>query len=95
MKTTIALAAVLLTGCAGMEPMTPEQAAVFIQMQQAQQANNMMLMQNMQSNPVFQRQQVPAPAYVVPRPAYQEPTRMAPTNCTTNMLGGSAFTTCY
>ena len=95
MKAIFALVSVALVGCAGMEPMTPEQAAVIMQMQQGQQANNLMLMQSMQANPLFQRQQVAPPVYIAPRPIYQEPVRRAPTNCTTNMLGGSAFTTCY
>ena len=57
-----------LVGCASgpSEPMTPEQALVIQQMVANQQANNNATMQNMQANPLFQRQPTVQPIYTAP-----------------------------
>ena len=75
-----------MTGCSGFGDITPEQAAVIMRMNQNQIANNNAMMQNMQANPVFQRQ----PVYVAPT--------VRPNNnirCVTRSIGGTSYTDCY
>lgn len=55
MKTMIFCASLALAGCGAMEPWTPEQAAVFMQYQQRQQAVQYVD----RSNPVYQPMQTP------------------------------------
>jgi hypothetical protein len=86
MKALIAVACIALAGCAAPEPMNPAQAAILMQMMGNQQAANAAMMQNMQANPVFQRQQ---------QPVYQAPQRSRPISCTTRHVGGTSYTDCY
>lgn len=82
MKTALILS-VLLAGCATGEPIDPARAAIIMQMLGNQSAANNAAWQNMQSNPVFQRQQ----------PVYQAP--VSPTvNCMTTGGPYSLYTTC-
>jgi hypothetical protein len=85
MKALIAAACITLAGCASGPPMTPQEAAIVMQMMNNQQAANNAAWQNMQSNPVFQRQQ----------PLYQAPQRSGPVRCTTRHIGGTSYTDCY
>jgi hypothetical protein len=73
----------LLAGC-NTAPLTPQEAAVIMQMNQNMQANNNAMMQNMQNNPVYQRQA---------QPVYTAPAR--PLRCTTRHIGGTSYTDCY
>jgi hypothetical protein len=84
MKALIAVACIALAGCAT-EPMSPQEAAIVMQMLGNQQAASNAAWQNMQSNPVFQRQQ----------PLYQAPQRSGPVRCTTRHIGGTSYTDCY
>jgi hypothetical protein len=86
MKLVAPLLAAALTGCAGFGDISPEQAAVLMNMQHTQQANNAAMWQNMQSNPVYQRQQ---PLYTAPAPQPRPVTR-----CVTTNSGYSLYTTC-
>lgn len=78
-------AAIALAGCGTMEPLTPQEAMVIMQMQQGQAANNAAMWQNMQTNPVFQRMPTPQPVYTPPPRQIQ---------CTTTGGMYSLYTTC-
>jgi hypothetical protein len=80
MKLTLALSAVVLAGCASGPPMSPQEAAIVMQMIGNQQAANNAMMQNMRANPVFQRQQ---------------PLSTSPVRCVTRHIGGTSYTDCY
>lgn len=82
MKFAIALAAIAMTGCASMEPLTPEQAAALMYMQRGYQAP----------------QTVYQPVYVQPvqpqAPIWNTPAPRPRINCTTTNGGYSLYTTC-
>ncbi len=84
MKAALILS-VFLVGCATgpQEPVDPARAAIIMQMLGNQQAANAAAWQNMQSNPVFQRQQ----------PLYQAP--QGPVRCVTRHIAGTSYTDCY
>lgn len=86
MKLYTLAACIALTGCASGPPMSPQEAAIIMQMLGNQQAANAQAWQNMQSNPVFQRQQV-APVYVAPQPR-------PVINCTTTGNAYALYTNC-
>jgi len=85
MKALIYSACIVLAGCATgpQEPIDPARAAIIMQMMGNQQAANNAAWQQMQSNPVFQRQQ----------PLYQAP--QGPVRCVTRHIGGTSYTDCY
>lgn len=73
--------------------MTPEQAAVFMQMQQNQQANNAATWQGMQQNPLFQRMPT-TPQYQYQPPVYQAPVYQPQRNINCNsFINGQYVTT--
>lgn len=86
MNKLLLTASLALSGCAGFGDITPEQAAVIMQMNQNQIANNNAMWRNMQANPVYQRQ-----------PVYVAPARRPNTNiqCVTRTVGGTSYTDCY
>ncbi len=85
MKALVYTACIILAGCATgpQEPIDPARAAILMQMIGNQNAANAAAWQNMQSNPVFQRQQ----------PVYQAPVSPA-VNCMTTGGPYSLYTTC-
>jgi len=80
MKALMFVASIILAGCASGPPMSPQEAAVVMQMIGNQQAANNAMVQNMQANPVFQRQQ---------------PLTTSPVRCVTRHIGGTSYTDCY
>lgn len=76
------LASLALTGCAGMEPLTPQEAAAIMYMQRGYQAP----------------QTVYQPVYVQPvqpqAPIWNTPAQRPRINCTTTNGGYSLYTTC-
>lgn len=81
MKLAAVLVLASLTGCAGFGEITPEQAAILMQMQQSQAASNAAMWQGMQANPLFR-----------PQPVYQ-PVR--PITCDTTHGKYASQTTCW
>lgn len=82
MKLTLALVAVALTGCAGMEPLTPEQAAVLMYMNHRSYVAPAPVYQPVQ--PTYAPQANPWPVQPM-RPVVR---------CVTTDRGYSLYTTC-
>ena len=92
MKTApvIALCAAL-SGCAT-EPLTPEQAALFMQVYQGQMA----LQQQQQHNSAILQQHIFRPAPLVqPAQAFQPAPFVRYPRCVTRTIGSVAYTDCY
>lgn len=81
MKLTLALVAVALAGCAGMEPLTPEQAEVLMYMNRPYTA----------PAPVYQPVQ---PTYAPQSNPWPTQPMRPPVRCVTTNGGYSLYTTC-
>jgi hypothetical protein len=83
MNKLLLAASLSLTGCAGFGDITPEQAAVLINMQRSQ------AQQVYVQPPIYA---APRPLYVAPQPVYVAPRQSI--NCVTTNGGYSLYTTC-
>ena len=92
-KLTVFAICAALGGCAT-EPLTPEQAALFMQFHQGQQA--IQLQQQRLNNEAMRQAIVPPiqPAQPVYRPHTVEPFHRSQ-HCTTRLIGSIAYTDCY